>query len=301
VALESDPPGAVVSLAGASLGITPVAIELPQGSHIIRFELPGYVAREMGVYVEAGRPVTVAAALVPMGSAAPALVGSGRLTVTTNLPGAEVRLDGVAFGYLPLDGRPVPAGEHRLSLLAPGFADREINVIVSPDVTAEMRVDMTPADERSLNVFEGHREAFLASGLNIEAYRRLRTGRAHFVWGVGLTAVSGAIFLATLIGAASSGGAGPGVFAVGTLIWVPPGVIGAFYVYGGRKKVAHAKKDRWDRPYSVTPLLPAPAAAPEPKSALYGLPPAGGAGAEVGVAGAGGAGFAGVTLPLVAW
>jgi len=283
VTISSDPSGARLSEGGRPLGVAPVVIELEPGSHILHFEYPGYSAKDVGVFVEPGHDATVAAALVPMGtvSGRTADTGLGKLTITTNLPGAAVRLDGVEFGHLPMAERPVPAGEHRLAVIAPGFTDRFVEILIGRDSTTEMHVDLLPAHPRSVDTFEAHYDKFLASGLTIEGYRRLRTGHAHVGWGIATIAASTLVALITGAGAGANGKVAAGT-VVGLLFWVPGAGIGGLYIYGGMKKAKNAHRDVWDHP----PVEPPPEPATRPAdAAFYGLPPLAGGGAAGGGAG----------------
>jgi hypothetical protein len=279
VTISCDPAGARLSEGGKPLGEAPVVIELEPGSHILHFEYPGFSPKDVGVFVEPGHDATVAAALVPMGTVSGRMsdTGLGKLTITTNLPGAAVRLDGVEFGYLPISERAVPAGEHRLSMIAPGFTDRFVEILIGRDSTTEMHVDLLPAHPRSVDTFEAHYDKFLASGLTIDGYRRLRTGHAHVGWGIATIAASTLFAIIAGVGVASGNGGPPAGALTGIFFFTPGAAIGGLYIYGGLKKSKNAHNDKWDHPPGTPTSVPASLPA---DVASYGLPPlAGGASA----------------------
>lgn len=112
--VTSAPPGADVTVDGAWRGKTPFqATDLPMGTRILEFELPGYLPKRMELSVEDRVPRRIGAELV---------ANTGRLTVRSQPEGAEVLLNGEVRGTTPCEIADAPAGENRLDLRLNGFA-----------------------------------------------------------------------------------------------------------------------------------------------------------------------------------
>ncbi|HNU83019.1 MAG TPA: hypothetical protein PKO05_06275, partial [Thermoanaerobaculia bacterium] len=96
----------------------PQRIELPEGSHRLRFvsELPGYeIVEELTVRLRAGETRRL-----EMPIARPAFL---TLLPFLNTPQAEVRLDGKAISTTPIQRLMVRPGAHLLELVRPGGND----------------------------------------------------------------------------------------------------------------------------------------------------------------------------------
>ena len=106
--IESSPPGARVEEAGRDLGVTPLTLSLPVGSHSILLRRGGAV-RELTVEV---RPGTLVVHHVEL-SEAPR---TGSLRVDTLPPGATVEVDGAARGTAPVDIIGLEPGDHQVTV-----------------------------------------------------------------------------------------------------------------------------------------------------------------------------------------
>jgi len=82
----------------------------------------------------------------------------GSLTVTTSTPGAHVYLDGsLAYrgrhvGATPLELEELPAGVHRLRVIAPGHAEQIHDVVVPEDSRGSLSVTLVPFEPFSLGI-----------------------------------------------------------------------------------------------------------------------------------------------------
>jgi serine/threonine-protein kinase len=110
--IESEPPGARVSVNGQARGQTPLRLSpLPLGSYQLRVERKGYDPQTRDVTLDAGsaagllRFVLVRAAAVPGGA-----------DVVSTPPGASVSVDGRAVGTTPLAGLKLKPGRHQLEV-----------------------------------------------------------------------------------------------------------------------------------------------------------------------------------------
>lgn len=109
VRIESTPPGARVTAGGRDLGVTPLSLSLPPGTHTVALQREG-VSRELTLQLAADSREVYH---VELPAAPPRL---GALRVDTTPPGALVLLDGTPRGRTPLDLADVEPGEHQLTV-----------------------------------------------------------------------------------------------------------------------------------------------------------------------------------------
>ena len=123
VTIQSDPPGAKVYIdnSGDSKGITPCVVALPEGDHVVRFDLQGYNLGQK-TFSATGTDVTVVCKL----TARPA-----SLTVESNPSRASVLIDGAEAGLTPLRDRPIEPGTHELRIQMDGYETVRKTIIVS--------------------------------------------------------------------------------------------------------------------------------------------------------------------------
>jgi hypothetical protein len=117
---------AIVEIDSLEAGRTPLAkpIQVASGIHVVAVVASGYIPMRREVKVAGLTETPVAFDLIPsQGSFA-------RLTISTELPGADVVVDGVIAGKTPLPGSlKLSPGAHRVELRRPGY------VSVQRDVT----------------------------------------------------------------------------------------------------------------------------------------------------------------------
>ncbi len=111
--IESEPPGARVSVNGQAKGQTPLQLsDLPFGSYQVRVEQKGYDPQTRDVSLHAGSAAGVLQfALVRAAAAVP-----GGADVVSTPPGASVSVDGRPVGTTPLAGLKLKPGRHRLEV-----------------------------------------------------------------------------------------------------------------------------------------------------------------------------------------
>jgi len=112
VAITAGTEGATVFVDGTRLGPAPQQAELSAGSHRVRVEKKGFETFEREVHVVPGYTLDLEATLQ-----APA----PRLSVTADVPGAQVFLDREFVGEAPLKIPDVEPGRHRLNVSAQGY------------------------------------------------------------------------------------------------------------------------------------------------------------------------------------
>ncbi len=142
-AFESDPPGALVFVDGAKLGVTPLSTDgIEGGSHQARFVLDGYYEQTASFEIvsrdPAEKPVRATLQKVP----------PARLGVDADLKGVEVFIDGKSAGRVPLASLQIPAGDHRVRVLG---VERSLNL----EPGAEKKLSFLLKDLDLLRVPEG--------------------------------------------------------------------------------------------------------------------------------------------------
>ncbi len=162
---DSRPTGAEVVIDGVAKGRTPIKLSLPVGDHAL--EIRGEAGtRSLPLTIEAGVLVSQYVELV---SAAEQT--TGRLEISTDPPGAQVRLDGAVRGVTPLTLDAVEARSHNIALSRAGSTVyRSVRVAPGTTATVFAALDATPtpttgslggfvsvAAPFELQVFEGGR------------------------------------------------------------------------------------------------------------------------------------------------
>ncbi len=110
------PNGAQVFINGGSVGTNSGRITVPAGQYAIRVVLNGFQDFNTTVSVQAGQTTVVNANLQPL---------SGSLVVRSNVANARVFVNGNEVGTIGNDGvlrvDNLPAGNHEVTIVAPGF------------------------------------------------------------------------------------------------------------------------------------------------------------------------------------
>jgi len=135
--LGSRPQGATVELDGASLGMTPLTVEVMQGTHRLVLSLPAHKSVQFDLPVEAGTVLRLEEVVLP-----PA---DGFLELASTPQGATVTVDGIYRGTTPLRLPLVPGETHRLQLALAGYKPVEKAVEVGPEQTLEMTLKLPAA------------------------------------------------------------------------------------------------------------------------------------------------------------
>ncbi len=107
--VQTNPGGATVEIDGQPRGVTPLTLNLPPGRHTLKLANEGNV-RSMPITIEAGSQVSQ---LIELPRAASLL---GELQVRTEPAGAQVTVDGHAYGKAPLTVEGLAPGTHSVVL-----------------------------------------------------------------------------------------------------------------------------------------------------------------------------------------
>jgi serine/threonine-protein kinase len=113
--IETDPPGAEVSLDGLSAGQSPVALtSVRPGVHMVRVARDGYAPAGLTLEVRNGEP------LLPLRFVMEPL--SAKLRVHSEPAAAIVRVDGQTVGTTPLESLDLAPGHHEVRVERRGYA-----------------------------------------------------------------------------------------------------------------------------------------------------------------------------------
>ncbi len=139
VAVESDPPGAVIYVDRRDLGArgsTPQTLALPPGEHTVLLELAGHEGASATTEARRGETATVRASLAPI---------LGVVQVAGAPAGATIRLgseSGPVVGELPGTLR-LPPGPQVLVVDAPSYQGAQRVVTVDPEQDARLHVELS--------------------------------------------------------------------------------------------------------------------------------------------------------------
>lgn len=135
LSIESQPPGASVQVDGRPRGVTPVAITVDPGIHVIEVQNAAG-RREIRRTLDPGAKVFEYVEL-------PASL-TGRLNVDSRPPGAQVVVDGAVRGVTPLEIEDLPPGSHAITLRnAATSVDETVTIVAG--VTASIVVPLGAA------------------------------------------------------------------------------------------------------------------------------------------------------------
>lgn len=90
-----------------------------------------------------GATIVAAVCLLTLVRADARLGGDGRLSISSDPPGAALYVDGLFRGQTPLSLPALPAGDHRVRLVQPGYLDNSRLVRIGADKTETLHVRLT--------------------------------------------------------------------------------------------------------------------------------------------------------------
>jgi PEGA domain len=165
----SRPSGAEVLIDGVARGKTPLKLSLPVGEHSL--EIRGEAgSRTLPISIEAGLLVSQYVEL----NAAPT-AATGRLDVTSDPVGAQVRVDGTMRGITPLTLDPIAVGDHNVALTrGSSTVYRSVKVSGGATVSVFAAMPVTPGAVGGFVAFEAPLELQV-----LEGGRLLGTTRAE--------------------------------------------------------------------------------------------------------------------------
>jgi hypothetical protein len=143
LSINSNPPGAQVIVDGDSRGVTPLAVSLKAGSHVVELRGAGE-PRTVPVTIAAGSQVSQYIEL-------PKSVNAfGQLQIRTEPAGAQVTVDGIVRGRAPVLVEALAAGEHAVVVESDAATVKQ-SVTVEAGSTASLVVPMGAAESGPLS------------------------------------------------------------------------------------------------------------------------------------------------------
>jgi TonB family protein len=117
IQVDSQPSGATITVDGQPRGVTPAYFyDVPYGAHEVKVELKGYVATTETVLLSADAPSP--SLNLELSRTAPA---TGVAEISSDPPGATVRIDGAPVGQTPYVDTRIRTGTHRVEVVKEGF------------------------------------------------------------------------------------------------------------------------------------------------------------------------------------
>ncbi len=129
--------GAAVRVDGEPAGNVPYRVSLEPGRHLIQVGRRGFVTFSKWVDVEKGQVLTVAVALESKAAQ------TGSLTVTADVTGLPVFVDGQQRGGTPLVIDGLSEGEHQVEIRSPGEGYRAFSELVRVTAGGRTSIDAT--------------------------------------------------------------------------------------------------------------------------------------------------------------
>lgn len=137
--LKSDPPGAEITIDGVSFGSTPrLVADLPLGTWQATFSLPGFKDQTLQIALKDRTPVVAEARLAS---------DTATLVISSNVEGAQIKVNGAIRGTAPCTVERLPAGEILIEATAPGYRDfaQRGRVGEAEELSVEVRLEPLPS------------------------------------------------------------------------------------------------------------------------------------------------------------
>ncbi|MDH3199732.1 MAG: PEGA domain-containing protein [Myxococcales bacterium] len=132
-------PGAIISLDGADIGVSPAAKGgLLPGEHVVIARAPGYEPVEQTVTVVAGRERVASIRLTT------ASADVARILIRANVPDASITIDGEDYGAPPVTIEPAERGTHTVVVRAPGYREVRRTCSVGQGRNCEIYAELLP-------------------------------------------------------------------------------------------------------------------------------------------------------------
>lgn len=138
VLLRSTPAGADIEINGAHRGKTPLLLtDLLLGKYRLKASALGYLSRDVEFEIESRSPQLVSVSLAS---------DSSVLAVTTQPPGASVKVNGLSKGVTPCTLDRLPAGENELVISLPGYVvyRSKIKLLANEEETLDISLKPVP-------------------------------------------------------------------------------------------------------------------------------------------------------------
>jgi hypothetical protein len=130
--------GSILSIDGKEVGALPLAPQnIASGEHTVTVKRPGYAAFVKKVQIPGGKSVEVEAKLTAVAAV---------LSVTSDVAGAQVLLNGRSIGVAPLTDLEVPPGPAEIAVIKEGFREetQKINFVVGKEYPISVKFNIAP-------------------------------------------------------------------------------------------------------------------------------------------------------------
>ena len=144
VKVASSLAGSILSIDGKEVGALPLpAQNIPSGEHTVSVKRPGYAAFVKKVQIPGGKSVEVEAKLTAV---------AALLSVTSDVAGAQVLLNGRSIGIAPLNEVEVPPGPAEIAVIKEGFREesQKINFVAGKEypISVKFNAPVVAASDR---------------------------------------------------------------------------------------------------------------------------------------------------------
>lgn len=137
VRVGAEVTGASLAVDGRLVGTLPLGPQaLAPGDHLVTVSRLGYAAFSRKVQLGAGKTVELEARLSPVAAV---------LAVVSDVPDAEVRVDGRLVGQTPLEGLEVPPGSVEVAVTKEGYAGFRVQLSVAAGRDYPLQVALEPS------------------------------------------------------------------------------------------------------------------------------------------------------------
>ncbi len=135
IEVTSEAPKSVVYMDGKEMGKAPWKGEVKTGTHLFEVKAPGYTTASREVVVEEDDERTI--------DVTPSIVGEpARLVLDANVEGAEVFVEGIKMGAIPIKPLDLPPGPAHVIVKAEGYIafEGDIQLTTGEPVNAEVKL-----------------------------------------------------------------------------------------------------------------------------------------------------------------
>lgn len=140
IRIETDPPGAIISLNGAVQDVSPITVtNVIPGDHLVVARKAGHRDARRTVAVSPDQKAAVELKLEPI---------TGLVIVHAVPPHAEIEIDGAHHGAAPLLLTDIALGKHRVRASAAGYVTREMDLIVDGRIPRKLEIALTSDSAR---------------------------------------------------------------------------------------------------------------------------------------------------------
>ena len=132
--IESTPPQAEILIDRKTRGQTPSSLSLPPGQHLVAVRLAGHRTEYRTIPIDDGGQLSLNFDLKPI---------TGILLAHSTPSGADVTIDGIAYGRTPLLLTTLPLGLHHAEFALVGYRPKTIEINLADRVPVKTDVELT--------------------------------------------------------------------------------------------------------------------------------------------------------------